>query len=352
MRPRQKAATGQFSSQEAKDQAKAAPKAPGCYIYRNEAGQVVYVGKSKNLHSRVRQYFKKHPESDKLARLAMAIRDIEVRLAPSELDALILEHSLVKEHKPKFNSQLMDEQDPVWLRASSDPPSFSLSRERLEDGAFYFGPFDGKYEIAEALGALNAAWMTPLCGKVLSNQATPCLNYHMKRCFGPCLDCSAGRKEAEEAIRHLRGEDTQGVENLKAQMEAFSASQEYELAQRHSVALRRLEGLKKRGRLEGMLSAKRALLAIRPHKSDECSIFFFSGGQVGHRVDFVVADLEKAAERFCAEIQESREALPDSRSIARALLDIYARKSFAFLGEASVEDDRKAALSVCRELIV
>jgi excinuclease ABC subunit C len=314
---------------------------------------VAYVGKSKNLHKRVRQYFSHHPEWENLNRLVHAIRDIEFRVSQTELDALIMEHALIKEHKPRFNTQLKDDLAPLYLRVSLKPPTFSASTAESGEGAWHFGPFHDEYDIKEAIEALNLAWSTPLCGKGgYGSGKKACLNYHMKRCLGPCemlVDENLYMQSVEEAIRFLKGEESLALDKFRDEMTSCAEAMEFEKAAQMKSALERLEKLQKRSSAKlGLQKGKRVALAVKPFKASDISLFFFLNGELSHREDMAESAMEAGIERFCQAIQAPSQALPDSPQLAWALLEIYAHKLHQTLpDEASFEADAIAVKELC-----
>lgn len=167
------------------------PTNPGVYLMRNEAGEIIYVGKAKNLRNRVRSYFHKGSDhSAKVQVMVSHIADLDYIITDSEVEALILENNLIKEHAPRYNVRLKDDKTYPYLKVTVQEtfPRVLLVRRRLDDGARYFGPYTDVTAVKRTLNFLRRLFPIRSCRKNIEegSQDRPCLNYHIGRCLGPC----------------------------------------------------------------------------------------------------------------------------------------------------------------------
>ena len=229
------------------------PDKPGCYIMLDKDGEVIYVGKAKVLKNRVRQYFQNGPKNEKTTMLVSNIADFSYVITNTEIDALSLENNLIKRYKPKYNILLKDDKQYPYLRIDlkEDFPTFSIVRKIRKDGAKYFGPFMGGVPVADVLEIIYACYNLRRCTSSLdrTKPKKECLNYHIKRCLGPCAGyCSYEdyREKVFQAIDFLNGNDNSAEKILARKMMAFSDNEEYELAMSCRDKLRMLNKIKQR----------------------------------------------------------------------------------------------------------
>ena len=174
-----------------RDKAKRLPLLPGVYIMLDEQGQVIYVGKAKKLKNRVSSYF--HGEHlPKVAAMVDKVCDFNVIVAASEFEALVLENSLIKQHKPHYNILLKDDKGYPFIRLDlrEEYPAMRLVSRAGQDGAKYFGPFGGRSQTREIITTVSRALLLPDCSRRFPRdigKERPCLNYHMGACAGWCL---------------------------------------------------------------------------------------------------------------------------------------------------------------------
>lgn len=213
------------------------PHEPGCYLMRDKRGKIVYIGKAKDLKNRVRSYFRASGDTRAfVARLPYVLGDIEYIITANEKEAIILENTLIKEHKPKYNVQLKDDKNFLSLRInmSHEWPRVDVVRKQKKDGAKYFGPYHSASAIRRTLKVLNKYFRLRTCpDSVLNNRSRPCLQYQIKRCPGPCvfdLDRDAYMQHVQEAVMFLEGRGDELVNGLKDKMMQASEELEYELA--------------------------------------------------------------------------------------------------------------------------
>ena len=167
------------------------PHEPGCYLMKDKQGRIIYVGKAKDLKSRVRNYFQ--PSGDPrpfVKKLPHLLADIETIITANEKEALILENTLIKRHRPRYNIRLKDDKNYASLRVDTahEWPRVEVVRKQKDDGATYFGPYSSSGAVRRTLNVLNKHFQLRTCSdSVLSNRTRPCLQYQIKRCPGPCV---------------------------------------------------------------------------------------------------------------------------------------------------------------------
>lgn len=220
-----------------KEKIRTLPLSSGVYIMKNESGEIIYIGKAKILKNRVSQYFQNTKKLPKVQLMVDNIYDFEYILTPSELDAFILENTLIKKHKPFFNILLKDGKQYPYIRVNPKEmyPRFSVVRKVKKDGAKYFGPYFGKINAYEILKTINVAYPVRTCNKEfkVKKRTRPCLNYSLGLCSGPCCDKISQEDYkiiVNKAMRFLNGEEKEIKEILKNKMELASESENFELA--------------------------------------------------------------------------------------------------------------------------
>jgi excinuclease ABC subunit C len=203
----------------------ALPSKPGCYIMKNEAGEVIYVGKAVNLRNRVRSYFhtnKIHAPGDiKTRQLIKRIADIEVIVVGSELEALILEMTLIKKHRPHYNVRLKDDKRYPYIKVHwSDPfPKVTITRQMVADGSRYFGPYTSVWAVHQTLDVLRRIFPYLTCDREITGQdERACLYFDIKLCTAPCIGAinqTGYRQLIEDLCQFLEGRTEAIVSRLK-----------------------------------------------------------------------------------------------------------------------------------------
>lgn len=227
------------------------PDSPGVYVMLDGAGQIIYVGKAKNLKNRVRQYFHSSVKTEKVTAMVKNIADFYYIIAPSEIDALSLENNLIKKHKPRYNILLKDDKTYPYLKIDLKEafPTFRVTRKIKKDGARYFGPFMGGVSVKGVLEIINLAFGIRPCDKKLNPEKPikPCLNYHIKKCLAPCGHCISEeeyRSRVAGATDFLSGDISDTERLLKEKMLVASEREEFELALKYRENLQSLEKIK------------------------------------------------------------------------------------------------------------
>lgn len=223
------------------------PHQPGVYIYKDTQGQIIYVGKSNNIHNRVLQYF--HPlkmRSPKLKQLTMNITNIDFIVTNSDEQALIIESDLIKKYKPKFNIRFKDDKSYPYIKINIEDkwPTVSIARRILNDGGIYFGPYTDAGNVRNILRVIKKTFPFRTCKTVKNNSdSKACLNYHINRCPAPCINAISENdylKTINSIIAFLDGKRPEIIKDLRTKMHLYSNIQDYERAaitrdQMHSI---------------------------------------------------------------------------------------------------------------------
>ncbi|MFB6263989.1 MAG: excinuclease ABC subunit UvrC [Bradymonadaceae bacterium] len=224
------------------------PHEPGCYLMKDDRGRVIYIGKAKDLHDRVRDYFVESGDARPfVSRLPMMLDEIETIITANEKEALILENTLIKDHQPRFNVQLKDDKNFLSLRIDTDHewPRVEVVREQKDDGAEYFGPYSSAGSIRKTLNLINKHFGLRSCpDSVLNNRDRPCLQYQIDRCPAPCvydIDRQSYMEQLEGAMMFLEGRGDALLEELREKMQAASDELEFERAAEYRDQIRSIE---------------------------------------------------------------------------------------------------------------
>lgn len=280
------------------------PLLPGVYIMLDEKNQVIYVGKAKKLKNRVSSYF--HGEHlPKVQAMVDKVADFNVIVAGSEFEALVLENSLIKRHKPHYNILLKDDKGYPFIRMDlrEEYPAMSLSNKALKDGARYFGPFGGRSQTRNMISTINKALLLPDCSRKFPRdigKERPCLNYHMGSCLGWCLrdsDAEEYRRRAMQAAQILEGKGGELMEEIRAQMEQAAEELRFEKAAELRDRLRAVENLANRQRVIATAFADTDAIGFcRGAKSCFTVLHFVNGDLVGKDTEMMDEPLEEDSE--------------------------------------------------------
>ncbi|MEY3290969.1 MAG: UvrABC system protein [Actinomycetota bacterium] len=279
------------------------PTSPGSYQFKDEHGRVIYVGKAANLRNRVSNYFQDvtqlHPRTASMVTAATSVEWIEVR---NEVEALILEYSLIKQHRPRFNVRLRDDKSYPFLAVTLDEeyPRAVVMRGTKRKGTKYFGPFPHAWAIRETLDLLLRTFPVRTCSQGKFNQhhklGRPCLLFHIEKCSGPCVGAVTNEVYAEyvnQFCSFLEGETDAVVDQLQSEMQAASNEMEYEKAAR----LRdRLAGVQRAIEKQQMVGERDEDLDIIGLVDDDLEaavqVFYVRKGRVVGRKGFILDKVE------------------------------------------------------------
>src|SRR5579863_9616075 len=217
------------------------PDQPGVYIFKDDAGRPIYVGKAKSLRQRVRSYFQESRVADeKREHMLELAQDFETILVENEKEAMALESNLIKQYKPRYNITLRDDKSYPHIKLTMGErfPRVYVTRRLKKDGARYYGPYFPARLAYRIVDLIHRRFLVPSCTVDLTRtHPRPCLQYYIKRCLGPCVAELTTPERYAEAVRHVRmllaGRENDLVRELHARMEAASQAQQYEEAGRY-----------------------------------------------------------------------------------------------------------------------
>jgi excinuclease ABC subunit C len=232
------------------EKVKSFPRRPGVYLFKDAKGAVLYVGKAKDLSCRVASYFVAgRDDRPQIAFLLRRTADIEFLVTNTEKEALLLENTFIKEHRPRYNISLRDDKSYVSIRVGMEHrlPGISLTRRTLKDGALYFGPYDSSHAAREAVEQIARFFRVRTCRDgEFANRVRPCLKYDIGRCTAPCVERVSAEdygRQVEEAILFLSGRSRELMRLLAGRMREASEGERYEDAARLRDAIAMLRGV-------------------------------------------------------------------------------------------------------------
>lgn len=275
---------------ELKEKSRTLPQEPGVYIMRDKGDQVIYVGKAKKLKNRVTQYFQDTAAHSTKTRIMVSkIHHFDVIVAASEFEALVLECSLIKRYKPKYNILLKDDKGYPYLRLNMKDiyPRLELVSRLSDDGADYYGPYGGRSVTHDVIEAIRQTLKLPGCTKQFPRdigKERPCLNYHMNQCAGWCQEsktCTEYRETILQARELLRGNYKAVSDQIRSQMLAAADNLEFELAASLRDRLNSVENLGQKQLVTAGTLADTDIVGYGETETKACfAILHFSGGNL------------------------------------------------------------------------
>ncbi len=233
------------------EELKKLPDSPGVYMHKDSLGTIIYVGKAISLKNRVRQYFQKSYQTNpKIKSMVSNIFEFDYISCASEIEALVLESNLIKKYRPKYNVLMKDDKTYPYIKVTikEEYPRVIKTRNVVRDGNKYFGPYIDANSVNKIVDFLNEIYPLKKCKTVrFSNKHRPCLNYHINKCLGPCINEVAAEnynKYIEEIIAFLNGKDKQIIEFITKQIEEYSKITDYENAAKYRDYLNGIKTLK------------------------------------------------------------------------------------------------------------
>ena len=286
---------------EPREKALQLPERPGVYLFKDAGGTVVYVGKARSLRSRVRSYFLESRWMDaKTGSLAREIADLDTVVVDNEREALALEHSFIKQYKPKFNVILRDDKTYPYIKftASEKYPRVYFTRRVKKDGSLYFGPYFPAGLARRILHFIHKRFLVPSCFVDLTkSHPRPCLQYYIKRCLGPCvagLTTDERYAEAAHDVRlFLEGRRHDLIKSLEERMMAAAEKELFEQAAAYRDLLRTLEDIEERQRIAAAQGDDTDVLGYYAEPPlVAANLFHLRGGRVVDRREFYWEDVE------------------------------------------------------------
>ena len=309
---------------ELRKKAMALPLLPGVYIMHAKDSEIIYIGKAKALKNRVSQYFgSQNNHAEKVRRMVDNVDWFEYIITDSEFEALILECSLIKQHTPKYNILLKDDNGYSYIRVGAgDWGKLSYVLQKQDDGATYIGPYKSSYYVKSAVEEANKIFMLPTCNRKFPQdfgKARPCLNYHIKQCMAPCtgrVKLSEYRESMEQALDFLKGGSSNSVKQLTAQMEEAAENLEFERAARIRD---KIAAVKKMGDKQKVVANKvldEDVIAAFSDGTKTCfQVFRFEGGRLFDRESFIVDSGESDTEEFILRYYTLRPDVPKNIAV-------------------------------------
>src|SRR2546425_1062570 len=287
---------------EPREKAAQLPESPGVYLFKDAGGTVLYVGKARNLRSRVRSYFLESRWIDaKTGSLAREIADLETIVVGNEREALALEHNLIKQYRPKFNVVLLDDKTYPYIKftAAEKYPRVYFTRHIKKDGSLYFGPYFPASLARRILHFVHKRFLVPSCTVDLTrSHPRPCLQYYIKRCLGPCVAGLTTDERYAEAARDVRmfleGRRHDLIKSLEERMAVAAEKELFEQAGAYRGLLRTLEDIEERQRIAAAQGDDTDVLAYYAEPPlVAADLFHLRGGRVVDRREFYWEELEE-----------------------------------------------------------
>lgn len=278
------------------EELKKLPGRPGVYIMHDEKDNIIYVGKAISLKNRVRQYFQSSRNKGvKIEQMVTHIRRFEYIVTDSELEALVLECNLIKEHRPKYNTMLMDDKAYPFIKVTvNEPfPRVMLARKMQKDKAKYFGPYTSSQAVRDTIDLIHKLYHVRSCNRNLPRdigKERPCLNYHIKQCEAPCqgyISQEEYGKAIQEVIRFLNGSFDGILNELEKKMNEASEAMEFEKAIEYRELLNSVKKVSQKQKITDSSGEDRDILAVASEEEDAVvQVFFIRGGRLIGRDHF------------------------------------------------------------------
>lgn len=287
------------------------PDKPGVYLMKNSLGEVIYVGKAKILKNRVKSYFQNSKNhSEKVRVMVKNIAEFEYIVTDSEMEALILECNLIKKYSPKYNILLKDDKFYPFIKITTkdDFPRVFVTRNFAKDGSKYFGPYTNGAAVYETINLIYKIFPLRTCKLAIKENGEPvrpCLNYHIKKCFGPCgghIGKEEYGKMISDIIDILSGKETYVTKMLKTEMENASENLEFEKAASLRDKILAIEAIVEKQKIFKTMEGDEDFINIDQDERDSCiQVFFSRDGKILGREHFI---FENTANESIAEILE------------------------------------------------
>ncbi len=285
------------------EELKKLPNKPGVYIMRDRRDTILYVGKAINLHNRVRSYFRENigrgPAIDKMVSL---IARFEYIVTDSELEALVLENNLIKEHSPKYNTLLKDDKTYPYIKVTvgEDFPRILFSRTMKKDKSKYFGPYTSAGAVKDTIELLNKLYQLRTCSRVLPRDIgaeRPCLNYHIKQCLAPCqgyVSREEYREQVEGALSFLNGNYSPILKDLENKMRTAAESMEFEEAARYRDLYNSVKSVSQKQKITDSAGEDKDIIALyQDEREAVVQVFFVRDGKLIGREHYYMTNVSQ-----------------------------------------------------------
>lgn len=318
---------------------KTLPSNPGVYLMKNKKGQVIYVGKAVSLKNRVRQYFQSsRNHSDKVKSMVKNIASFEYIMTDSELEALILECNLIKKYKPKYNILLRDDKTYPYIKITmaEDYPRVKKVRRVIKDGSKYFGPYTNVAAVNDTLDIIRDMYPIRTCNididRAIQNRIRPCLNYHIKKCVGPCRGSVSKEEYGEminEIIMFLSGKEENLISILEIKMKEASKNLEFEEAARYRDQINSLRDIMEKQKISNVQNdTDQDVIAMANFDEEACvQVFFIRNGKISGRENFMLEGVKDNNRSvilgsFIKQFYMSQEYIPKELIVEEEFMDM------------------------------
>lgn len=304
------------------EELKKLPECPGVYLMHDKKDEIIYVGKAIRLKRRVSSYFRKIPNrSPKIEKMISLIDYFEYIVTDSELEALVLENNLIKEHRPKYNTMLKDDKSYPFMKVTvqEDFPRVLFARQMKRDGAKYFGPYTSSAAVKDTIELVKKLYGIRTCNKSLPKEigvGRPCLYYQMKQCEAPCqgyISKEDYRKKIEQLLGFLNGDYKKVIKELEQKMKELSAQLEFEEAARYRDLIASVEHVTGSQRVVKTGGVDQDVIAMARKGSEAVvSLFFVRDGKLLGREHFHVehSDTDTGSDIMTAFIKQYYSGTP------------------------------------------
>jgi excinuclease ABC subunit C len=285
------------------------PSRPGVYLMRDKAGKVIYVGKAKDLRSRVRAYFNSADERSQVQFLVQRIEDVETLVTTSDKEALILENNLIKQYKPRYNIRLKDDKSYLSIKVTTAHPwpRIFATRKIVKDGSRYFGPFSSAVAARETIDIIEKHFLLRNCtDHNFRNRSRPCLQYQIKRCMAPCVlpvPEDVYREHVRQGMLFIDGKRQELVAELRQKMQQKSEALEFEAAARIRDQIQAVEKTLEKQRMVAHWGADQDIFGLyREGGFIEVQVLLVRQGKLTENLSYSLEDLEFPDEEIVASV--------------------------------------------------
>ncbi|MBK8945716.1 MAG: excinuclease ABC subunit C [Ignavibacteriae bacterium] len=358
---------------ELKNKISAIPSLPGVYQFFNSEGKIIYIGKAINLRSRVQSYFRSKVDSPKTQALVSKVENFDIIATENEIEALVLENNLIKKHKPRYNVNLKDDKSYPYIKVTKEPfPQVYPTRDIVQDGSKYFGPYTEVKSMKNSLRMINKLFKIRSCSYFIDQNVIEqkkikvCLDYHIKKCDGPCEGLVSEElysKMVNQVVKVLRGKTSDLIDELKSEMNEVSSKLQFEKAAEIRDKIEQLNVYSERQKIVTNDFDDKDIIALAIEAKDvACTILNIRSGRlVGKRQLKLSVELDEELEKiyssaikfYYGEYVEIPkiiilEILPDDDKTLLDWLNSKSDKKVNFV-IPKIQSEAKSLLTMCKQ---
>jgi excinuclease ABC subunit C len=315
------------------------PSRPGVYLMRDKGGKVIYVGKAKDLRTRVRAYFNASDERLQIQFLVRRVADIDTLVTSNDKEALILENNLIKQYKPRYNIRLKDDKSYLSIKVTTQHPwpRIFATRKIVKDGNRYFGPFSSAVAARETIDIIEKHFLLRNCtDHNFKNRTRPCLQFQIKRCWAPCVlpvSAETYREQVRQAMLFIEGRQQELIVELRQRMQEKSDALEYEAAAKIRDQIQAVEKTLEKQRMVSHWGGDQDIFGIyREGGFIEAQVLFVRQGKLTGNQAYSLEDLEFPDEEVMAalltQFYQGQRFIPDEILLPVALEDASVREEY------------------------